>query len=107
MEHYNVQQERGKASTYLCEGGCQGRARDWAYVHGTDPKNVNNYVPLCRSCHKLYDGGSSKRFTDDQIREMRRLHSEGWGTTGIAARFHVTPTQAHRVTSRQIYKGVV
>ena len=54
--HNRVRKMRGSASNFLCEGGCQGRARDWALVHGKDGTDPASYVPLCRRCHYRYDG---------------------------------------------------
>lgn len=59
--HKRVRNARGKASEHDCvkcaENGMQKKADDWAQVHGepgTDP--WADYVPLCHSCHMLYDG---------------------------------------------------
>ena len=54
--HTRVQNARGKAAEYLCEGLCGGKAADWATVHGKTGLDVLDYVPLCRKCHKDYDG---------------------------------------------------
>lgn len=48
--HDWLRRNYGKADEYLCEGGCQGRAREWSWVHG-----AHSFVPLCSACHGLYD----------------------------------------------------
>jgi len=54
--HYEVGKVRGKASDYLCEGGCGGRAAQWATIHGHDGLDIMlDYVPLCVHCHFEYD----------------------------------------------------
>ncbi len=55
--HRDLSRERGPASSYLCEGGCQGRAAEWANVHGT-----KEYVPLCIPCHRRYDRSTTCRY---------------------------------------------
>ena len=50
---------RGEAKLQKCApcaaAGIDKQARDWSYVHGTDPDDVMNYVPRCRKCHIAYD----------------------------------------------------
>jgi len=62
--HYVLRSRYGQAYLQLCEGGCQSRAEDWAYVHGTR----STFVTLCHRCHMLYDhqvcprGHDTRRF---------------------------------------------
>lgn len=63
--HVRVRKQRGSASTYACRH-CTKQATQWAYDH-TDPNelvddrgcaysaNPGCYMPLCGSCHKLFD----------------------------------------------------
>ena len=53
-QHDHVRAERGHPNEYSCEF-CSGRARDWANIHDTDRLNTENYRPLCRRCHIIYD----------------------------------------------------
>lgn len=48
--HMAINREARPATNYLCEGGCQSQATNWANVHGTD-----DFIPMCRSCHLRYD----------------------------------------------------
>jgi hypothetical protein len=48
--HDRLRKRFGSARAQLCEGGCQGRADEWANVHGT-----SSYVTLCTPCHARYD----------------------------------------------------
>ena len=64
-QHTRNVAQRGDAKLYKCVH-CAGRgadkqARDWAWVHGTDPDDVMNYIPLCRKCHMAYDPDSGHR----------------------------------------------
>lgn len=82
-QRYRCVAVRGKASKYQCvrcaENGSAKQACDWAHLHtetGNDP--WADFVPLCRSCHKLYD---SKPHTDEtkakmSAAQMGRKHSE-------------------------------
>lgn len=68
--HYRVYDARGKAAQHIC--GCGSRAAHWAYNH-TDPQelvdqssgfpyslDVSRYVPMCVSCHRLFDKAHSR-----------------------------------------------
>jgi NifB/MoaA-like Fe-S oxidoreductase len=46
-------QTYGKASDHLCNG-CDKTASLWVCTPHSDPRDVSNYEPLCRSCAKLY-----------------------------------------------------
>jgi hypothetical protein len=54
--HFALSSARGKAAAYPC-AHCTGRANDWATAHGSCPEHdiQRGYVPLCRSCHRVYD----------------------------------------------------
>jgi hypothetical protein len=53
--HSSLRDKRGFAGRFLCEGGCGGRAKEWAWVHDRDPRDMGSYVPLCVACHRHYD----------------------------------------------------
>ena len=52
--HARVRYHRGPAKTYLCEA-CPEQAHDWATIHGRDGESPDDYMALCRSCHRIYD----------------------------------------------------
>lgn len=62
--HEQITRERGAASNRMCS--CGKRAKDWAWFHNTDPEDVYNYTPLCRSCHRKYD------MTDEERNKLRK-----------------------------------
>lgn len=60
--HQRVRKHRGKASDHVCE--CGDGAEHWAAIHEACElveqdmpysADVNNYKPMCVSCHKAYD----------------------------------------------------
>jgi hypothetical protein len=68
--HKHIQQEHGHASDWLCAAQCGKQAYDWAYCNdatneitesgGPDngrrySTNTDDYVPLCRKCHRKFD----------------------------------------------------
>lgn len=71
--HSRVSRYRGPAKDYPCRQ-CGGQATGWAYNH-CDPDermatiegrkypyslNLNNYMPMCQSCHVTFDKGFRK-----------------------------------------------
>lgn len=63
--HTRIVGAKGSASTHRC-CDCGGPAEDWAYLHGAPDERRDDqgrlystdpdfYVPLCRSCHKVFD----------------------------------------------------
>ena len=64
--HMRIYAARGRAAEYDCLH-CEGTAAEWAYDH-TDPDervsktgqeyslDPSHYFPLCRSCHRKFDG---------------------------------------------------
>jgi hypothetical protein len=55
MLHDRLRQARGSATAHQCVGECGRQARQWAWLHGEDPYDFSNYVPMCYSCHQRYD----------------------------------------------------
>lgn len=51
--HLAVARKFGKAAEYPCFTGCCHPALDWACWG--DYGNVDEYVPMCRSCHSKMD----------------------------------------------------
>ena len=52
--HLRVESRRGKASTHVCSRCAIVIADDWANLSGRY-SDVNDYAPMCRSCHRKYD----------------------------------------------------
>lgn len=64
--HVRIKRVKGKASEHLCSH-CGKRATQWAYDHLDPEEKINldhhlaysldpdRYIPLCSSCHKIFD----------------------------------------------------
>lgn len=50
----------GKARTYACEH-CPKQALDWANKNGIYNRDRENWMTLCRSCHKKYDKADTSK----------------------------------------------
>lgn len=47
---------RGEAKQFKCiYKRCNNQAKEWSWIHGTNPYHVKNYRPMCVSCHRKYD----------------------------------------------------
>lgn len=57
--HQMLYKKRGRAADYPCFI-CEKPASDWAYEQsgGLPFGNLDDYVPLCRSCHWMADRGN-------------------------------------------------
>lgn len=44
----------GKAKEYKCSH-CPRQALDWANIDDIYNRERKNWMPLCRSCHRIYD----------------------------------------------------
>ena len=52
--HMWVYSQGGRAAEHLCVA-CLGPAREWANVSGTYRRDMDDFVPLCSTCHGWYD----------------------------------------------------
>ena len=60
--HRAVAKKYGSAIMYECCGHeCTEAAWEWAWIHGTDPNDIENYMPMCVSCHRKYDFTAKQR----------------------------------------------
>jgi hypothetical protein len=86
--HERLRKARGKATEYRCVQ-CGTQAKQWAQLHGADPCNFDNYVPMCLSCHRKYDtypetreknrrNGGPDAWTPKRRAEHSRLMTEWW-----------------------------
>jgi hypothetical protein len=55
--HRRVHKERGRAADQRCVVSDAGfhLAKEWAYIHDTDPTDPANYQPMCHVHHQVYD----------------------------------------------------
>jgi len=69
--HAKIRRNRGRATEFSCVD-CSKTASDWSHITGSDPLDLMNYEPRCRSCHMRYDWRTGAReMTDDQRRWFR------------------------------------
>ncbi len=100
--HARIRRNRGRATEFSCVD-CSKTALDWSHITGSDPLDLMNYEPRCRSCHMRYDWRTGVReMTDDQrrwfqehIAKVRRALS---GSTNGRAR--LTETEVLEIRSR-------
>lgn len=52
--HTWVRRHKGKASEYKCID-CKKMANQWSNIDGKYKRELDNFQPRCRSCHKKYD----------------------------------------------------
>lgn len=53
-KHKWIEEKMGKAKEHICI--CCGRqAQDWANKDHSYKRDIDDYMPMCRSCHKKYD----------------------------------------------------
>jgi len=53
-KHRWVVKHKGHPSSYKC-AHCDNQAHDWANVNHKYRRKLDDYIPLCRSCHQKYD----------------------------------------------------
>jgi len=51
--HKRIHRKHGAAKEYKCD--CGKQARDWALIDKEYTDDVNDYTPMCRSCHVKKD----------------------------------------------------
>jgi transcriptional regulator with XRE-family HTH domain len=71
--HKNVRKVRGVAREQVCEHCGVAQASDWATIHGRDGLSSEDYMPLCRSCHKRYDVEIGSLLRASDVLEIRDL----------------------------------
>lgn len=55
-----VWKKRGDPSRLNCIVQGDHSASQWAWVHGTDPEQLFNYMPMCRAHHAAYGAEVSR-----------------------------------------------
>lgn len=87
--HHNITLKRGRAATYPC-ARCQERADHWALNHAiSDTQHIRHdvrgvysldlmaYLPLCASCHSVFDAQSPAR-ADATEADLDIIRSRTW-----------------------------
>jgi hypothetical protein len=127
--HAAVKRIRGSASQYECE--CGEIASQWSYRHDCDMEDIENFDPLCVSCHfkrdrvegwqadparcskisKNMKGNTNARWSDklteSDVREIRNLYAEKKHTQKeIAKIFGISQTNVSMIVTRQSWTHV-
>lgn len=106
--HRKVNELCGSAKEHKCVKCLEKDAKDWSYIHGKNPNDVESYQPLCRSCHMIYDGPTrgvnhgSARLTEAQVLEIRAIYNLGrLSQRQLARKFGVARTTIDGIVTRK------
>lgn len=107
--HARVRRDRGTAKRHLCD--CGNQAYDWASIKNTCMDNPDNYKPMCKKCHRRYDGfveenHHSAKLDREDVKEIRILLNDGFTQAEIAAFFGVNKSTVRDIKTRKIWKHV-
>ena len=107
--------ERGPAWKQIC-GHCGKPAADWATIHGQSGERADDYMPLCRSCHHLYDGRTvnsptgeahpAAKLTESSVREIRTRAAALERGADLARAYGVSQNTISNVVGRRNWKHV-
>lgn len=73
-------------------------------VWGTTKENSEDMVRNGRSL--VGERHPMVRMTEDQVRELRELRSQGWKLSGLATRFGIRKCTVHAIVKKRIWKHV-
>jgi hypothetical protein len=112
--HSAVRRKYGRADIYECTD-CPNYAMDWSHIHDTDPDNIDNYTPRCRSCHQKYDYADmievkenlskqklgvlnpNAKLSPEDVDEIRRLALNGYSGQYIANQYGISKRYANKI----------
>lgn len=77
--HRRVRAERGRAGD-RSRSECGEPARHWAWIHDTDPNDVQNYLAMCQSCHFRYDEVAARGRESMGSERRREAAMKAWET---------------------------
>lgn len=117
---------------------CYRAAEEWALVSGSEERHLcpktglefsmkfSDYLPLCRKCHRRYDGNSQKmwdrdhagrasknargtghgmtRLTEEQILKIRERRASGEVLRTIAEDFGISKAHVSRIANDQSWR---
>lgn len=117
VNHRRVRAELGPAWEYEC-AHCSSRAMDWATIHERSGESPDDFMPLCKSCHNVYDGLSANfphvegeshpqaKLTEASVREIRTAAASGIRQNALARRYGVSESTVMNVVKRRNWKHV-
>lgn len=109
--HMRVLRERGRADhcAWRETAGCRSIKYEWAHIHGTDPGDPQNYIPLCKTCHQGYDGQrgaqhASAKLTAEQVSEIQeRYQAGGTSQQALADEYGIHQTTISKIVLGKTY----
>lgn len=112
--HSLVRKERGIATLQQCVS-CTNTAREWSWIHNSDPLDVMNYRPMCNSCHKKYDIAlvdtskwkslkNAAKLDKEDIPEIRQMVASGRSQADVAYVFGVDKGVISKIIRGLIWK---
>lgn len=112
--HKKLAIKYGKAKEYVCTD-CGNQAFDWSYEHDTDPYDLDNYYPRCRSCHLKYDAANTVRgeqhgkatISEVAVLEARDLFASGeYNICSLSERYGVKYNAMYRLLHRITWRHI-
>ncbi len=117
--HKKLRATFGSASKFKCL--CNRPARSWAWKHDTDPNDIDNYMPMCNSCHVKYDDSGFKpghtesqgvkhhkaKLTEQDVLDIRARYAVGdIKQYEIAKIYGVTQPTINAIINRKIWQHI-
>lgn len=110
--HMHIRKVKGRAAEQPCARNCGRAAYEWAYTgtSGEFSRNPDDYVALCRSCHRQHDPVShgqqhpSAKLTDSVVITIRRRAAAGETQRALAREFGVSQPAVGQLVNRRTWK---
>jgi hypothetical protein len=106
-----IRKVKGRAVMQICR--CGSPAAEWAFTGtGTHSRNPEDYVALCRPCHRQMDaphhgeGHRSAKLTEESVRAIRRRAAGGESQRALAREFGVSQPAVMQAVNRRTWKHV-
>ncbi len=100
-KHERVERARGKASVHACEH-CDAGAKEWATIHDTPGSEPQHFIPLCISCHRLYDDGNESRGSKANRHGERNGRAKLCGSDVIKSKIRVAAGESILSISKEL-----
>lgn len=119
--HNRVYRIRGNADycIHRASGHCTNERYEWAQIHGTSGLSPYDYVSMCASCHRIYDGNGSAprpggqgsknhnaKLNEDIVREIRSRPVSRGSFEAWAKEFNTERMTIRRAVIGETYKHV-
>jgi hypothetical protein len=105
--HLRVIRAKGWASEWPCVSCKKTNTKkwcmDWSRIHGRSGRDIEDYEPMCRKCHMLYDRSTLKA---DDVIQIRELIADGHPQTQIAYIFNVSQMTIRRINTGQTWSHI-